>query len=76
MTDEIKLTARRWMHRRRMAYSALAVAFVSIGAYLYTPDRFQSTEGIFGAIMLFLGGVVSAYVGFSTWDDVRARQPK
>lgn len=63
----------RWRHRRRMAYMSM------IGLLLY-PVLFVITENVALAeiawpVMVTLGGVVGAYVGFSTWDTVSiARQ--
>lgn len=65
----------RWRHRRRMAYIAM------LGLVLF-PVLFVFTENtalaeIAWPVMATLGGVVGAYVGFSTWDTVTiARQER
>lgn len=67
------MTADRWKHRRRMAYASLAGGLAFPLLILGTDS--QNLVGMAGAFYAFVGAVVGAYVGFATWDDVKAFKP-
>lgn len=53
----------RWVHRRRMAYSALVGVYgTALGAFL-VPALPATQASLLETIVLMLGGVVGTYVG-------------
>lgn len=66
-----KIEKDRWKARRRMACAALA------GGLLYpallTLSGSEQLEAIAVHFYLFVGSVVGAYIGFSTYDDKWSR---
>ena len=58
----------RWKNRRRMAWLALIAGLV-FPLLLLATDSAQ-LGAVAGAFYVFVGAVVSAYVGFATWDDI------
>lgn len=62
----------RWKNRRRMAWLALLAGLAFPLLLLWTDSAQLGT--VAGAFYAFAGGVVMAYIGFATWDDVA--QPK
>lgn len=62
------MTSDRWKNRRRMAWAAL-VAGVLFPLLLVWSDNAQ-LGAVSGAFYVFVTGVVGAYMGFATYDDV------
>ena len=58
----------RWKNRRRMAWLALIAGLV-FPLLLLATDSAQ-LGAVAGAFYVFVTGVVGAYIGFSTYDDV------
>ncbi len=60
----------RWKNRRRMAWLALLAGLAFPCLLLYT----DSTQlgAVAGAFYTFAGAVVASYIGWATWDDVKA----
>lgn len=59
----------RWKNRRRMAWLSLLAGLLFPLLLLYTEsDQLGAVSGSFYA---FVGAVVGAYIGFSTYDDVK-----
>ena len=64
----------RWKNRRRMAWLSL-MAGLAFPCLLLLTDSPQIGI-IAGAFYSFAGAVVVAYVGFATYDDVKADEKK
>jgi uncharacterized membrane protein YiaA len=60
--------ADRWKNRRKMAWASL-VAGLLFPLLLLWSDSDQ-LGSVAGAFYVFVTGVVGAYMGFATWDDV------
>lgn len=58
----------RWKNRRRMAWLALLAGLAFPLLLLYTDSA--QLGAVAGAFYAFSGGVVMAYIGFATYDDV------
>ena len=58
----------RWKNRRRMAWLAL-LAGLAYPLLLWVTDSDQ-IGSVAGPFYVFVTGVVGAYIGFATWDDV------
>jgi hypothetical protein len=62
-----------WKHRRRLIYATVLVAFgMLIVAAFDSTDRQVSTQLVIGGVSL-LSIVLTAYVGFATFEDTRGR---
>ncbi|MBU0791200.1 MAG: hypothetical protein KKB08_06770 [Gammaproteobacteria bacterium] len=62
----------RWKNRRRMAWLALLAGLAFPLLLLYTDSA--QLGAVAGSFYAFAGSVVAAYIGFATWDDVRAKE--
>ncbi len=58
----------RWKNRRRMAWLSLLAGLAFPLLLLYTDSA--QLGAVAGAFYAFAGGVVMAYIGFATYDDV------
>lgn len=58
----------RWKNRRRMAWASLIAGLTFPILLLYTES--DQLGAVAGAFYVFVGAVVSAYIGFATYDDV------
>lgn len=58
----------RWKNRRRMAWLSLLAGLAFPLLLLYTDSA--QLGAVAGAFYAFAGTVVTAYIGFSTYDDV------
>lgn len=57
----------RWKNMRRMAWTALVAGLIyPAGVYIAGGEHLVNIAGPF---YLFVGAVVGAYMGFSTWGD-------
>jgi di/tricarboxylate transporter len=61
----------RWLHRRRMAWSALLAGLLFPLLLLWSQS--DQLGAVAGAFYVFVGMVVSAYIGFATHDDIKMR---
>jgi hypothetical protein len=70
--DEGNPSGSRWKHRRRLVYAATGLGFFMIlfGMATFWWDRQVSTEAIISGTAI-ISIVLSAYIGGSTFDDVR-----
>jgi hypothetical protein len=61
-----------WKHRRRLIYGAygLGVVMVVFGMVQFLFDTQAGTQAIVGGVSL-ITIIVSAYTGFSAWQDTR-----
>jgi hypothetical protein len=61
-----------WKHRRRLIYFAVALSagMIIFAAATWRSDTSVATQLIVGGVSL-LSIVVTAYVGFATFEDVR-----
>lgn len=59
----------RWKNRRRMAWAALLAGLAFPLILLYSQS--DQLGAVAGAFYVFVGMVVSAYIGFATYDDVK-----
>lgn len=68
-----KLNARRWKNRRRMAWlSLLSIIAITIMSFYYVDiERLKVLDSVITWFYTVMGSVVGAYVGFSTWHDVK-----
>jgi len=64
----VSTTYDRWKNRRRMAWLAL-LAGLAYPLLLWVTDSDQ-IGSVAGPFYVFVTGVVGAYIGFATWDDV------
>jgi uncharacterized membrane protein YkgB len=64
-----------WKHRRRLIYGAygLGVLMVLFGMLQFLFDTQAGTQAIVGGVSL-ITIIVSAYTGFSAWQDTRFHQ--
>lgn len=60
--------ATKWKNMRRMAWSALVVGLVYPVSVYFVEDG-KSIVDMAMPFYLFVGAVVGAYMGFSTWGD-------
>lgn len=60
----------RWKNRRRMAWLALLAGLAFPVLLLFTESA--QLGAVAGAFYVFVTGVVMAYIGFATYDDVSA----
>jgi hypothetical protein len=69
-TEEL-LEARRWKHRRRMAYAALISIFVVMGICMFglTEVKLKVLEGIVTMFIMSMSSIVGVYAGLSTWNE-------
>lgn len=62
-----------WKHRRRLIYATVGVAFTMLTVAMFdSTDRQVSTQLVIGGVSL-LSIVLTAYVGFATYEDTRGR---
>lgn len=61
----------RWKNRRRMAWLSLLAGLAFPLLLLYTDSAQLGAVAV--PFYLFVTGVVASYIGFATWDDVRAK---
>lgn len=66
--------AKRWINRRWMAwitfiFDHLLIMYIVV----YTP-AIQAYESIINTFFMLSGAVLSAYIGFSTWDDINKKK--
>jgi hypothetical protein len=61
-----------WKHRRRLIYGAygLGVVMVLFGMVQFLFDSQAGVQAIVGGVSL-ITVIVSAYTGFSAWEDTR-----
>lgn len=64
-------TIDRWKNRRRMTWWSLIAGLLFPLLILVTES--QQLGAIAGPFYLFVGSVVSAYMGFAVWDDKNMR---
>ncbi len=64
----------RWKNRRRMAWLSLLAGLAFPLLLLYTDSA--QLGAVAGAFYAFVGLVVGAYIGFSTYDDVTTDKTK
>lgn len=58
----------RWVHRRRMTYTALwTLLAIAAGAFGVNLSEAQVT--LLSAVSYMLGSIVGAYVGVKTWVE-------
>lgn len=62
----------RWRNRRRMAWLALLAGLLFPLLLLWSES--DQLGAVAGAFYVFVGAVVSAYIGFATWDDKNHRE--
>ena len=62
-----------WKHRRRLVYGswALGVAMVLAGGAMFPLDMFGVGVALITGGVSLISIVLSAYVGFSTFEDVK-----
>lgn len=72
MSDSPNDTRARWKTRRQMAWLALLAGLLFPILLLLTDS--DQLGSVAGAFYVFVTGVVASYIGFATWDDVRAQQ--
>jgi hypothetical protein len=63
----------RWKNRRRMAWLAL-LAGLAFPLLVLATDSAQ-LGAVAVPFYLFVTGVVSGYIGWATWDDVKTKEP-
>lgn len=68
MMDNHPDPATKWKNMRRMAWVAL-VSGVAYPVSLYFVDDGKSIADVAMPFYLFVGAVVGAYMGFSSWGD-------
>lgn len=59
----------RWKNRRRMAWSSLIAGLLFPLLLLWSQS--DQLGAVAGAFYIFVGAVVSAYIGFATQDDIK-----
>ena len=66
------MTGPSWKHRRRLIYSSftLGVGMIVFGALTYWSDTQVGSQLVIGGVSL-ISIVLSAYVGFSAFEDVK-----
>lgn len=67
-THDKDLEARKWKHRRRMAYSALVGLGVVLVKVMVDPTGLTTVMDIVKALLYTLGAIVMAYMGLSTFE--------
>lgn len=58
----------RWKNRRRMAWAALLAGLLFPLLLIWSES--DQLGAVAGAFYVFVTGVVGAYIGFATYDDV------
>lgn len=58
----------RWKNRRRMAWAALLAGVLFPLLLIWSNS--EQLGAVAGAFYVFVTGVVGAYMGFATYDDV------
>lgn len=68
-----KIHGDRWKNRRKMAWLSLiaGILFPILAIWVTDPNIFVSLSGPF---YIFVGAVVSCYIGFSTMDDIKCQE--
>lgn len=74
MSEEFELTARKWRHRRMMAYTSLwsVIGLVLLVIILAATGKTGTLSEFNSILVMTIGGLISivgAYFGFSTWYD-------
>lgn len=71
-TGETGSNGPSWKHRRRLIYGAyfLGVLMIVFGMITFLFDTQTGVEAIVGGVAL-ISIIVSAYTGFSAWEDTR-----
>jgi hypothetical protein len=66
------MTGPSWKHRRRLIYGSftLGVGMIVFGALTYWSDTQVGSQLVIGGVSL-ISIVLSAYVGFSAFEDVK-----
>jgi hypothetical protein len=73
----LRMMESAWKNRRNMAwksfYYALGYPVFVAACYFVAPDLADKIIAIATPVYAFLGAVMVAYFGLSTWDDVKSR---
>jgi hypothetical protein len=66
------MTGPSWKHRRRLIYASytLGAGMIAFGALTYWSDTQVGSQLVIGGVSL-ISIVLSAYVGFSAFEDVK-----
>lgn len=74
LPETIESVNARWKNRRRMAWGTfLATHFLILYIVVYTP-AVEAYSSIINTFFMFSGAILGAYLGFSTFDDVKNRE--
>jgi len=71
MTDtsaDPEVEAKKWKHRRRMAYSSLIGLFVLLIKVLLDPTGLTAVMDIVKALLYAFAAIVMSYMGLSTFE--------
>ena len=74
--EDLELVARKWKHRRRMAYVSLyaVIGLLLLVLLLAVSGHAGNLKDFNSIIVTALGGfftIIAAYFGVSTWYDVQ-----
>lgn len=70
---EIEMENRRWKHRRRLAYLSFLALIVTVGLVFFAipKEKLEVLSNVITWIFFTFGGIIGAYVGFSTIEKVK-----
>lgn len=69
--DDLERTRRRWQTRRRMAWWSFGMLIAMVPAAFLFPEAVAKVSDLLKFLAMTFGGIVGAYIGFATQDDVR-----
>lgn len=64
----------RWRHRRWMAWLTFIFDHLIILYIILYAPVIEAYESIINTFFMLSGAVLSAYIGFSTWDDINKKK--
>ena len=78
MEEYLQLQSQRWMYRRIIAFIALAFYIGVTGVLLLVvrPEHLEIYTGLFVQVSLFCGGILMAYFGGSSFEEIKMDKEK
>lgn len=78
MEEYLQIQSRRWLYRRIIAFIALVfyIAVTGILLLVVLPEHLEIYTGLFVQVSLFCGGILAAYFGGSSFEEVKMDKEK